>query len=256
MSDDMTGKIVLITGAAGAIGLASARLLAKRGAAIAAMDLKGTDFAPLRAAIPDADQLLVLEGDVTDEVSFAAAVAATIKTFGKIDVFFNNAGIEGPSAPIPDFPTDGFRNVMEVNVVGIFLGLKLVIPVMVKAGSGSIINSSSVAGMTGSPGLCAYVASKHAVLGLTRTAAVECGGKGVRVNCINPGPIDSRMMTSIEKGLGAKATEIHDAFAATVPMRRYGTPEEVAGLVAFLASDDAGYVNGGAYTVDGGLTAG
>ena len=256
MSQDMNGKVALITGAAGAIGFAAATLLAARGAKIAAMDIKGTDFAPLRAEIPDQDRLLVLEGDVTDEASYAASVAKTVATYGKIDIFFNNAGIEGPSAPIPDFPLDGFRRVIEVNVVGVFLGLKLVIPVMIKAGSGSIINSSSVAGMTGSPGLCGYVASKHAVLGLTRAAAVECGSKGVRVNCINPGPIDSRMMTSIEKGLGAKAAEVHDAFAATIPMKRYGTAAEVAGLVAFLASDDAGYVNGGAYTVDGGLTAG
>ena len=256
MSHDMTGKVALITGAAGAIGFAAATLLAARGAKIAAMDIKGADFAPLRAEIPDQDCLLVLEGDVSDEASYAAVVAKTVATYGKIDIFFNNAGIEGPSAQIPDFPLDGFRRVIEVNVVGVFLGLKLVIPLMIKAGSGSIINSSSVAGMTGSPGLCGYVASKHAVLGLTRAAAVECGGKGVRVNCINPGPIDSRMMTSIEKGLGAKADEVHDAFAATIPMKRYGTPAEVAGLVAFLASDDAGYVNGGAYTVDGGLTAG
>ena len=256
MSHDMTGKIALITGAAGAIGLATATLLAARGAKVAAMDIKGADFAPMRAAVPDAGCLQVLEGDVTDEASFAACVAATMTAFGKIDIFFNNAGIEGPSAPIPDFPLDGFRKVMDVNVVGVFLGLKLVIPVMVKAGGGSIINSSSVAGLTGSAGLCAYIASKHAVLGLTRAAAVECGAKGVRVNCINPGPIDSRMMTSIEKGLGAEAREVHDALASTIPMKRYGTPEEVAGLVAFLASDDAGYINGGAYTVDGGLTAG
>lgn len=114
------------------------------------------------------------------------------------------------------------------------------------------MNSSSGAGVTGSLGLCAYVASMH---GLTRAAAVECGGKGVRVNCVYPGAIDSRMMPSIKKGLGAKAAEVHDAFAAIIPMQRYGTPEEVAGLVAFLASDDAGYFNGGAYTVDGGLTA-
>ena len=255
MTQDMTGKIALITGAAGAIGHASATLLASRGATIAAMDIKGADFAPLRAVVPD-DRLLTLEGDVTDEASYAAAVAATVKAFGKIDIFFNNAGIEGPSASIPDFPLDGFRKVMEVNVIGVFLGLKLVMPVMVKAGHGSIVNSSSVAGLTGSPGLCAYVASKHAVIGLTRTAAMECGAKGVRVNCINPGPIEGRMMTSIEKGLGAKAQEVHDGLAATIPMKRYGTPEEVAALVAFLASDDAGYINGGAYAVDGGLTAG
>ncbi|AZQ69187.1 SDR family oxidoreductase [Silicimonas algicola] len=256
MTQSMTGKIALVTGAAGALGLASARLLAARGATIAATDVAGADFGPLRAAVPDAARLLVLEADVTDEAAFSAAVAATVENFGTIDIFFNNAGIEGPVAPIPDFPTDAFRKVMEVNVIGIFLGMKLVIPVMARAGHGSIINSSSVAGLTGSAGLSAYVASKHAVLGLTRAAAVEWGPKGIRVNCINPGPIDSRMMKSIEEGArpGAAAAA-HDAFAATIPMRRYGTPDEVAGVVAFLASDDAAYVNGAAYTVDGGMTA-
>jgi len=256
MTHSMTGKIALITGAAGAIGLATAKLLASRGANIAAMDVPGANFDALRAAVPDAKALLVLEADVTDEAAFAAAIAATVQAFGTIDIFFNNAGIEGPVAPIPDFPTEGFRKVLEVNVVGIFLGLKLVIPVMAKAGRGSIINSSSVAGLTGSSGLCAYVASKHAVLGLTRAAAVEWGAKGIRVNCINPGPIESRMMASIEEGASpGAAAAVHDGFAATIPMKRYGTPDEVAGVVAFLASDDAAYVNGAAYTVDGGMTA-
>jgi len=256
MTHALTGKIALITGAAGAIGLATAILLAARGALIVATDMEDADFGPLRAAIPDEGHLLVLEADVTDEAAFGAVVAQTVERFGTIDIFFNNAGIEGPVAPIPDFPTDGFRKVMEVNVTGIFLGLKLVIPIMAKAGLGSIINSSSVAGMTGAAGLCAYVASKHAVLGLTRAAAVEWGAKGIRVNCINPGPIESRMMTSIEEGASpGAAAEVHDGFAATIPMKRYGTPDEVAGVVAFLASDDAAYVNGAAYTVDGGMTA-
>lgn len=256
MTHTISGKIALITGAAGAIGMATAILLAARGARIAATDLAGADFGPLRAAIPDADRLLVVEADVTDEAAFGKVVAAVVETFGTIDIFFNNAGIEGPVAPIPDFPTDGFRKVMEVNVTGIFLGLKLVIPVMAKAGHGSIINASSVAGLTGSAGLCAYVASKHAVLGLTRAAAVEWGAKGIRVNCINPGPIESRMMASIEEGASpGAAAAVHDGFAATIPMKRYGTPDEVAGVVAFLASEDAAYVNGAAYTVDGGMTA-
>nr|MCU0903519.1 SDR family NAD(P)-dependent oxidoreductase [Tabrizicola sp.] len=129
MTLSMTGKTVLITGAAGALGLAAARLLASRGARIAALDKAGTDFGALQSAVADPKRLLLLEADVTDETAFAAAVQTTVKTFGTIDVFFNNAGIEGPVAPIPDFPTDGFRRVMEVNVTGIFLGLKLVIPV-------------------------------------------------------------------------------------------------------------------------------
>lgn len=256
MTHSMTGKIALITGAAGAIGMATATLLAARGAMIVATDIAGADFGPLRAAIPDEGRLLVVEADVTDEAAFGKVVTAAVETFGTIDIFFNNAGIEGPVAPIPDFPTDAFRRVIEVNVTGIFLGLKLVIPVMAKAGRGSIINSSSVAGLIGSPGLCAYVASKHAVLGLTRAAAVEWGAKGIRVNCINPGPIESRMMASIEEGASpGGAAAVHEGFAATIPMKRYGTPDEVAGLVAFLASDDAAYINGGAYTVDGGMTA-
>lgn len=256
MTQSMTGKIALVTGAAGAIGMAAATLLASRGATIAATDIAGADFDPLRAAIPDAERLLVLEADVTDEAGFGAAVTAMVERFGTIDIFFNNAGIEGPVSPIPDFPTDGFRKVMEVNVTGIFLGMKLVLPVMAKAGRGSIVNSSSVAGLTGSAGLCAYVASKHAVLGLTRAAAVEWGEQGIRVNCVNPGPIDSRMMSSIEEGVSpGAAADVHDGFAATIPMKRYGTPDEVAGVVAFLASDDAAYVNGAAYTVDGGMTA-
>jgi NAD(P)-dependent dehydrogenase (short-subunit alcohol dehydrogenase family) len=250
------GKIALITGAAGAIGFATATLLASRGATIAAMDIKGADFGPLRAAVAGKGKLLTLEGDVTDEASYATCVKETVKAFGTIDIFFNNAGIEGKVAPIPDFPVDAFRKVMEVNVIGVFLGLKLVIPVMAAAGGGSIVNSSSVAGLTGSPGLCAYIASKHAVLGLTRTAAVEWGEKGIRVNCVNPGPIEGRMMQSIEEGAApGKGADVHSGFAQNIPMKRYGTPEEVAGVVAFLASADAGFVNGGFYTVDGGLTA-
>ncbi len=255
MSDttSLKGKTALITGAAGAIGMATAILMAHRGASIAAMDMKGTDFSALKKAVPNVQ---LLEGDVADEASFAACVASALKAHGKIDIFFNNAGIEGTVAPIPDFPLEMFRKVLEVNVVGVFLGLKLVIPHMAKAGGGAIINSSSIAGLIGSPGLSAYVASKHAVLGLTRTAAVEWGGKGIRVNCINPGPIESRMMQSIETSAspdGAKA--VHSGFVETIAMKRYGTPEEVAGVVAFLASGDAGFVNGAFYTVDGGLTA-
>ncbi|KQT31735.1 oxidoreductase [Sphingomonas sp. Leaf412] len=240
----MTGKVALITGAAGAIGTATAALLARQGARVVAADLAGADWTALRAAVPDARILTV---DVTDEASVAAMVADT----GRIDVFFNNAGVEGPIAPIADYPLDAFRTVLAVNVDGVFLGLKYVLPVMLAQGSGAVINTSSVAGLGGAPGMAGYVASKHAVVGLTRVAALEVAGRGVRVNCVNPGPISGRMMASIDTGAGSEEAKR----ATAIPQQRYGRAEEVAAVVAFLASDAAAYVNGAAYTVDGALTA-
>jgi NAD(P)-dependent dehydrogenase (short-subunit alcohol dehydrogenase family) len=142
-----------------------------------------------------------------------------------------------------------------VNVVGVFLGLKHVIPIMARGGGGAIINTSSVAGLTGTPGICAYNASKHAVIGLTRSAAAEWAGRGIRINAINPGPIASRMMRSLEEGLSpGQAAAVRAKFEAMIPAGRYGTAEEVATLVAFLASDDARYVNGAVHPIDGGFT--
>ena len=212
MTHALTGKIALITGAAGAIGLATAILLAARGALIVATDMEDADFGPLRAAIPDEGHLLVLEADVTDEAAFGAVVAQTVERFGTIDIFFNNAGIEGPVAPIPDFPTDGFRKVMEVNVTGIFLGLKLVIPIMAKAGLGSIINSSSVAGMT-APAL-RHVASKHpSWLDAWRRSN---GGKKHPSNLVQPGPVRKVAFMSLSEGRPqprVPAPDVHDGFA-------------------------------------------
>lgn len=243
------GKVAVITGAAGAIGSATARLLAERGAKIVAVDRPGTDFSALRAAVP-ADRLAVVEADVTDEASVKSYVAAAQKAFGgRIDVFFNNAGIEGPVHPLHDYPLEDFRRVMRVNVEGVFLGLKYVLPVMLAQGAGSIINSSSSGGgLMGAPGMVGYNASKHAVVGLTRVAAIEAAPQGVRVNCINPGPIRGRMISSLDEGQGVDES----TRAQVIPARRYGAPEEVAGVVAFLASDDSSYVVGAAYTVDGG----
>ncbi len=160
-------------------------------------------------------------------------------------------------APITRYSLEAFRRVLDVNVVGVFLGLKHVLPVMLKQNKGSIINTASIAGLIGSPQIAVYSASKHAVIGLTRSAAWECTGTGVRVNCVCPGMIDSRMLSAIIDGrnAGSNAPTPHDRIVERIPARRLGQATEVAAIVAFLASDEASYVSGSAYTVDGGRTA-
>ena len=180
-----------------------------------------------------------------------------VDKFGTIDVFYNNAGIEGDIAPITKYPLEAFRRVLDVNVVGVFLGLKHVLPVMLKQNKGSIINTASIAGLIGSPDIAVYSASKHAVIGLTKSAALECAGTGVRVNCVCPGLIDSRMLSSIIQGRNpGNAPVPNEKVVERIPARRLGQASEVASIVAFLASDDASYVSGSAYTVDGARTAG
>jgi len=154
--------------------------------------------------------------------------------------------------PIPDYPVAEFRRVLEVNVVGVFLGLQAIMPVMIAQGSGSIINTSSIAGTIGAANMSGYIASKHAVLGLTRTAALEAAPHRVRVNSIHPGFIDSRMLTDVCTRLGGASADL----TARVPAGRLGTADEVARGVAFLASDESSYMNGGALLLDGGLTVG
>ena len=254
---ELAGKVAIVTGAAGAIGAAATLEMLARGASVAAVDRPGTSFDALKTAAGAGASLHVISADVSDEAQVAGYVAEARHAFGRIDAFFNNAGIEGGVSPIPDYPLATFRQVLDVNVVGVFLGMKHVIPVMAEGGGGSIVNTSSVAGLIGSPGLCAYIASKHAVIGLTKTAAIECAPMKIRVNSVNPGPIESRMMASIEKQAAPEDPQaVHDRFAKQVPWGRYGTVEEVARIVAFLASDEADYMTGGVYLVDGGMAAG
>src|SRR5882757_9530965 len=252
----LDGKVAVVTGAAGVIRTATMRLLAERGARVVAVDRKERE---LQTAIKDlaaSAQAYAVTADVSSEDDVADYVRTAVAKFGTIDVFYNNAGIEGEIAPITRYPLEAFRRVLDVNVVGVFLGLKHVLPVMLKQNKGSIINTASIAGLMGSPLIAVYSASKHAVIGLTKTAALECTATGVRVNCVCPGLIDSRMLSAIIEGRNpGNAPPPNEKIVDRIPARRLGHASEVASIVAFLASDEASYVSGSAYTVDGGRTA-
>jgi NAD(P)-dependent dehydrogenase (short-subunit alcohol dehydrogenase family) len=247
----LAGKTALITGVAGNIGHATARLLAARGARIIGVDHPGADTTAVAASFAHDPAFALLRADVSREADVKAYVEAALARAPAIDIFFNNAGIEGAQAPIPDYPTDDFVRIFNVNVLGVFLGLKYVLPVMQRQKRGSIINTSSIAGLIGATDMSGYIMSKHAVLGLSRTAALEAAPHGVRVNSVHPGFIESRMLTDIVHRLGATDAS---PFAETVPLKRLGTVDDVARAVAFLASDDSSYMTGHAMVVDGGLT--
>src|SRR5580698_653933 len=253
----LDGKVAVVTGAAGVIGSATINLLAARGARIVAVDRKREDLQGAIRDLPASAQALAITADVTDEDEVTEYVRTAVDKFGTIDVFYNNAGVEGDVKPIPQYSLESFRRVLDVNVVGVFLGMKHVLPVMLQQNSGSIINTASIAGLIGSPHIAVYTASKHAVIGLTKAAAVECTGTSVRVNCVCPGMIDSRMLSAIIEGRNpGNAPVPNERIVERIPARRLGLAAEVASVVAFLASDDASYVSGSAYTADGGRTAG
>jgi NAD(P)-dependent dehydrogenase (short-subunit alcohol dehydrogenase family) len=248
------GRTAVVTGAGGEIGRAVALRLARDGARMLAVDVDATRLdATVRAVEEAGGAAEAFVADVTNAGDVAAyAERAADLGSGRIDLFANNAGVEGPVAPIPDYPDEAFDRVIAVNVRGVFLGLKHVLPRMTRGGA--IVNTASTAGVIGAAGLVAYIASKHAVVGITRTAALECGGRGIRVNAVCPGPVEGRMMTSLEDGLGG--AEARAAFLAGLPLGRYARVEEVAGMIGFLLSDEAGFSTGGTYLLDGGQTVG
>jgi NAD(P)-dependent dehydrogenase (short-subunit alcohol dehydrogenase family) len=252
----LDGRVAVVTGAAGVIGSATIGLLAERGAKIVAVDRRAADLENVIKGLPASAEPIAIAADVTEEDAVKEYVSAAIGKFGTIDVFYNNAGVEGEVKAIQDYPLEAFRKVLDVNVVGVFLGMKYVLPVMLKQNRGSIINTASIAGLVGSPHIAVYSASKHAVIGLTKSAAWECSGTGVRINCVCPGLIDSRMLSAIFQGrAGGNAPYPLEKMVERIPARRLGQGSEVASIVAFLASDEASYVSGSAYTVDGGRTA-
>lgn len=248
-------RVAVITGGAGGIGLAAAKRFVAEGAKALLVDLDEAGLARAVTEIGEPSASFAV-ADVTRAEDVQRYVRTCVERYGGIDIFLDNAGIEGAVQPIVDYPVEMFDRVIAVNVRGAWLGLKYVIPEMAKRGGGSIIVVSSVAGIHGYANVSAYVTSKHAVVGMMRTAALECVPLKIRVNTVNPAPIETRMMRSLEDGFApGAADQAKQQIAAGIPMGRYGTPEEVASLMLFLASDDSRYCTGGVYMVDGGISA-
>jgi NAD(P)-dependent dehydrogenase (short-subunit alcohol dehydrogenase family) len=251
---DLKDRSVIITGAAGSIGHATACVLASRGANLMLVDIDRDGVQARREALATfGTRVEVCHADVSRSEDVQAYVAATRTAFGRIDGLFNNAGIDGKVASIEQYDEAEFDRIIAVNLKGIFLGLRHVIPVMLAQGGGAIVNTGSIASERGLGGACAYNATKHGVLGLTRTAAADVAARGVRVNAVLPGVIDTPLLEGM----------LHTLFNGDVPLgkrtlgkiapqERIGQPREVGEVVAFLLSDAASFVNGAAWAMDGG----
>ncbi|MCW3018848.1 MAG: 3-alpha-hydroxysteroid dehydrogenase [Solirubrobacterales bacterium] len=245
----LEGKVALITGAAGGIGAAAARRMAQEGARLLLTDADEQGAQRLAQELGDG-RADALGHDVTSEERWQEVVAHALDAHGRIDVLLNNAGVF-LAAPLTDTLVEDFRRVIDVNVTGVFLGMRTVTPAMIEQSAGSVINLSSVAGLMGSPFLMAYAASKWAVRGMSKVAARELAQFGVRVNSLHPGQIDTDMNTRQRE----RTPELIDKLIRGIPLRRIGTPEEVADAIVYLAGDESVYVTGSELVIDGGVTA-
>jgi NAD(P)-dependent dehydrogenase (short-subunit alcohol dehydrogenase family) len=251
-----TDKVVLVTGAGSGLGRAAAIRVAEEGAKVALVDRDeaGTleTQQAIEKAVPGADTIVVT-ADVSDEAQVAAYVSRTLEAFGRIDAFFNNAGIEGRQNLTEDYGSAEFEKVLEVNLKGAFYGLEHVLKVMREQGHGAVVNTASVGGIRGIGNQSGYSASKHGVVGLTRNSGVEYGQFGIQVNAIAPGAIMTPMVEGSLKQIDPENWEaIGQQFVQPNPMRRFGEAEEVAALVAFLLSGEAGFINASVVPIDGG----
>lgn len=258
MSDNQ--NTIIITGAAGGIGTAFTHHFAQQQAKLMLVDLSETALGELKESVLVAGNvkeaaLQTCVADVSQAEQVQKFVSQTKQAFGGVHGFLNNAGVEGTVATIADYPQDLFEQVMAVNVTGVWLGMKYVVPLMKESGGGSIVITSSVGGVMGSPGLSAYVTSKHAVIGIMRTAALECAADNIRVNTIHPGMVDTGMAARIAENTGIGVEVFEEQIKASTPLGRYAQPEDIVGIVSFLLSDASAYCTGQQYFVDGGMGA-
>lgn len=248
-------KSVVITGGAGGIGLATAKKMLDEGAGgILLVDLSEEALKKATADL-DNDKVNYIAADVSKSDEVKKYTEKAIELFEKIDVLFLNAGIEGDVKPITEYPEELFDKVIDVNIKGVWLGMKYAFPHMKENGGGSIIITSSVAGLQGTAGVSAYVTSKHGAIGAMKVGALEGAEHNIRVNSIHPSPVDNRMMRSLEEGFApGGAKEAKKSFEQAIPLGRYGKNEDIANLVLFLASDESKFITGAKYVIDGGMT--
>ena len=250
----LKGKVIAITGGAGGIGEATARMAHAQGASVVITD---REAGPVEAIAESLGERAVgIAVDVTRREDNERMVATAVEHFGRLDAAFLNAGIEGEVGPFDSRSDAAWEKVLAVNVHGVRFGVEASLPALRKSGGGSIVITSSVAGLRGASGLSPYVSSKHAVVGMMRCLAAELGPEGIRVNTLNPGPVDNRMMRSIEEQANpGHAQDVHDMFASRIPLGRYVTNDECAAMAVFLFSDASGGCSGNTYLVDGGYLA-
>ncbi len=252
MTQQFSGKVALVTGGASGLGRVSAIALAKQGAKVVVSDVIVSEGEGTLRMITDAGgQAIFVKADITKSAEVEAMVQETVKAFGRLDFALNNAGIDGVRARTADYPEDVWHQVININLTGVFLCLKFELPLMVKQGSGVIVNMSSVAGVTGFPGHAAYTASKHGVIGLTKTAAIDYAKAGIRVNAICPAYTRTPMLTRMLE----QRPDFEAKLISRVPLRRLGTAEEIAQAVVYLFSDAAAFITGHSLVMDGGIVA-